>query len=76
MFFDRGAIKGTFTINFVTMLSSAYQITGVTYRGTLKITGGSAAYRKVRGTGTIAGSSADAVKTALAYKLKLTGVRR
>ena len=76
MFFDRGAIKGTFTINFVTMLSSAYQITGVTYRGRLTITGGTAAYRRVRGTGTVAGSSPDAVKTVLAYKLKLTGVRR
>jgi hypothetical protein len=76
MFFDRGTIKGTFTINFVTILSSTYQITGVTYRGTLKVTGGTAAYRKVRGTGTVAGSSPDAVRTALAYRLKLTGVRR
>jgi len=76
MFFKRGTLKGTFTINFVTMLSSVYQITGVIYRGTLKVTGGTAAYRRVRGTGTVAGSSPDAVKTVLAYKLKLTGVRR
>lgn len=75
MFFDRGAIKGTFKISFVTMLSASYQITGITYQGTLKITGGTAAYRKVRGTGTVSGSSPDAVKTMLAYKMKLTGVR-
>lgn len=76
LFFDRGTINGTFTISFVTSLSAAYQITGVTYQGTLKVTGGTAAYRKVRGTGTVAGSSPDAVTTTLAYKLKLTGVRR
>jgi hypothetical protein len=74
LFFDRGTIKGVFKISFVTTLSASYQITGVTYQGTLNITGGTAAYRKVRGTGTVTGSSPDAVKTTLAYKMKLTGV--
>jgi len=74
LFFDRGTIRGTFRIRFVTMLSAAYQITGVIYQGTLKITGGTAAYRRVRGTGTIAGTSPDAVRTDLAYRMKLTGV--
>lgn len=74
LFFDRGTIKGTFRIEFVTTLSAQYQITGVTYKGTLKVTGGTAAYRRVRGTGTVTGTSPDAVETALAYKLKLTGV--
>lgn len=76
LFFDRGTIKGTFRIEFVTMLSAQYQITGVIYKGTLKVRGGTAAYRRVRGTGTVTGTSPDAVKTALEYKLKLTGVPR
>lgn len=76
LFFDRGTIRGTFKISFVTTLSAQYQITGVTYQGTLKITGGTAAYRRVRGTGTVAGTSPDAVKTTLAYKMRLTGVPR
>jgi len=75
LFFDRGTIKGRFTISFVTTLSPTNQITGVTYEGTLRVTGGSAAYRRVRGTGTVTGSSPDAVQTTLAYKLKLTGIR-
>jgi hypothetical protein len=74
LFFDRGTIRGTFRIRFVTMLSAAYQITGVVYRGTLRITGGTAAYRRVRGTGTIVGTSPDAVRTSLSYRMKLTGV--
>jgi hypothetical protein len=74
LFFDRGTIKGTFTIGFVTTLSASYQITGVTYQGTLTITGGTAAFRRVRGTGTVTGSSPDAVKTTLEYKMKLRGV--
>lgn len=74
LFFDRGTIRGTFKIAFVTTLSAQYQITGVTYQGTLKITGGTAAYRRVRGTGTVTGTSPDAVKTTLAYRMKLSGV--
>jgi hypothetical protein len=74
LFFDRGTIRGRFRISFVTTLSAAYQITGVTYKGTLKVTGGTAAFRRVRGTGTVTGSSPDAVKTALEYRLKLRGV--
>jgi len=76
LFFDRGTIKGRFRISFVTTLSPANQITGVTYKGTLRITGGSAAYRRVRGTGTVTGESPDAVQTTLAYRLKLTGIPR
>jgi hypothetical protein len=74
LFFDRGTIRGRFTISFVTTLSASYRITAVTYKGTLKVTGGTAAFRRVRGTGSVAGSSADAVKTTLGYKMKLSGV--
>lgn len=75
MSFDRGTIKGTFSIAFVTMLAPAtYAITGVLYKGVLRITKGTGAYRKVRGTGTVTGASPDAARTMLTYALKLTGV--
>lgn len=74
MFFDRGSIHGTFTIAFVTTVDAALKITGVTYKGTLKVTGGSARNKRVRGTGTITGFSPDAVKTSLTEVLTLTGV--
>jgi hypothetical protein len=74
MFFDRGSIHGTFTISFVTTVDAALHITGVTYKGTLKVTGGSARNKRVRGTGTITGFSPDAVKTNLTEVLTLTGV--
>jgi hypothetical protein len=76
MSFDRGTIKGTFSIAFVTMLAPAtYAITGVLYKGVLKITKGTGAYRRVRGTGTVTGTSLDAVKTMLTYTLRLTGIQ-
>jgi uncharacterized membrane protein len=76
MSFDRGTIKGTFSIAFVTMLAPAtYAITGVLYKGVLRITKGTGAYRKVRGTGTVTGASLDAARTMLTYALRLTGVQ-
>jgi hypothetical protein len=76
MSFDRGTISGSFSIAFVTMLAPAtYAITGVLYKGVLSVTKGTGAYRRVRGTGTVTGSSPDAVRTTLTYKLKLTGTR-
>jgi hypothetical protein len=75
MFFDRGTISGTFAIGFVTTLAPAtYAITGVMYKGTLKVTDGTGSYRRVRGAGTVVGTSPDAVKTTLVYKLELTGL--
>ena len=74
MFFDRGSIHGTFTIAFVTTVDASLKITGVTYKGTLRVTGGSARNKRVRGTGTITGFSPDAVKTNLTEVLTLTGV--
>ncbi len=74
--FDRGTIRGTFSIAFVTMLAPVtYAITGVLYKGVLKITKGTGAYRKVRGTGTVTGTSPDAIRTTLTYALKLTGIQ-
>jgi hypothetical protein len=81
MFFDTGTIKGTFKISFVTTLglpippSTAYRITGVSYTGTLKVTGGTGAWRRLRGTGTIVGTSPDAKRTALTERLTLRGFR-
>jgi hypothetical protein len=75
MFFDRGTIAGTFTIAFVTSLDPATNaITGVTYKGMLKVRRGTGAYRNVRGSGTVEGFSPDAVKTHLTEKLRLTGL--
>jgi hypothetical protein len=75
MFFDHGTIGGTFSIGFVTTLAPAtYAITGVMYKGTLKVTAGTGSYRRARGAGTVVGTSPDAVKTTLVYKLGLTGV--
>jgi hypothetical protein len=76
MYFDRGTIKGTFSIAFVTVLAPAtYAITGVLYKGVLKVTEGTGAFRRVRGTGTVTGTSLDAVKTTLTYTLKLTAIQ-
>lgn len=74
MFFDRGTIRGRFTIRFVTTLNAQYRIVGVRYTGTLRVTGGTAAYRRVRGSGTITGVSADAVRTELRERLTLRGL--
>jgi hypothetical protein len=75
LFFNQGTISGTFTIGFVTTLAPAtYAITGVTYKGVLKVTKGTGKFRRVRGAGTVAGTSPDAVKTTLQYQLKLTGI--
>lgn len=76
IFFNRGAISGTFHIAYIATLGATDAITGVTYSGTLKITRGTAAYKKVRGTGTVTGASLDAASSRLTYKLKLSGLKR
>lgn len=81
MFFDTGTIKGTFNIAFVTTLgppvppSPLPTIAGVAYTGTLTVTGGTGAWRRIRGTGTIVGSSPDAKRTSLTETLTLSGFR-
>lgn len=80
MFFNEGTIYGTFTISFVTTLEPlateppSFAIRGVAYTGRLKVTRGSGRYRHVRGTGTLTGTSPDAVQTQLVEKLTLTGL--
>src|SRR5436305_7145542 len=81
MFFDTGTIKGTFKISFVTTLappvppSPLPTIAGVAYTGTLTVTGGTGAWRRIRGGGTLTGTSPDAKRTSLTETLKLTGFK-
>ena len=61
MFFDTGTIKGRFRISFVTTLAAAGRagplptIAGVVYTGTVSVTGGTGAWRRIRGSGTVTG---------------------
>ena len=81
MFFDTGTIKGTFKISFVTTLgppvapSPLPTIAGVVYTGTVSVTGGTGAWRRIRGSGTVTGTSPDAKVTSLTEKLTLRGFR-
>lgn len=75
LYFDEGTVSGILTINFVTTVGgSPPAITGVTYDGTLQVTGATGRYKHVRGTGTVTGFSPDAVKTQLDEVFTLTGV--
>lgn len=75
MAFKKGQIFGTFTINFVTTVGgNPPHITGVTYDGTVNITGGTGAYANVTGGGTVTGFSPDAVFTNLTENLTLNGI--
>jgi hypothetical protein len=75
MYFEDGSLTGTFTIGFVTTVGgNPLHITGVTYNGTVEVTGGTGDYRRVRGGGTVTGFSPDAVDTQLTEKLSLTGL--
>ena len=74
MYFGHGTLTGTFTINFVTTICcSPPRINGVTYNGTVQVTGGTGAYYRVRGAGTVTGFSPDAKRTQLTEQLALTG---
>jgi hypothetical protein len=75
MKFKKGSLLGTFTINFVTTVGgNPLHITGVTYDGTVTVTGGTGAYAGVTGGGTVTGFSPDAVFTNLTENLTLNGV--
>jgi hypothetical protein len=80
MFFDEGTLYGTFSISFVTTLEPlmtdppSFAIRGVAYTGTLRVTRGSGRYAHVRGSGTLTGTSPDAVQTQLDEHLTLTGL--
>jgi hypothetical protein len=46
----------------------------VNYTGTLKVRFGTGKFKKVKGSGTLTGISPDLVKSALRYKLRLSGL--
>jgi hypothetical protein len=81
MFFDTGTIKGRFRIAFVTTLAAPVPpatlptITHVAYTGTATVTGGTGAWRRIRGSGTVTGESPDAKVTSLTETLTLRGFR-
>lgn len=50
-------------------------IAGVVYTGTVSVTGGTGAWRRIRGSGTVTGTSPDAKVTSLTEKLTLRGFR-
>ena len=81
MFFDTGTIKGTFKISFVTTLAPPVPpatlptIAGVVYTGTVAVTGGTGAWRRIRGSGTVTGTSPDAKRTALTETMTLRGFK-
>jgi hypothetical protein len=81
MYFFNGTIRGTFKISFVTTIglpippSTAYRIVGVAYTGTLRVNGGTGAFKRLRGTGKITGTSPDARRTSLNEALTLNGFR-
>jgi hypothetical protein len=65
LFFNTGTLRGTYRTAFTVANKT------VTYAGTLKISSGTGAFQGVTGTGTITGTSTDAVHTALTDKLTL-----
>ena len=81
MFFDTGTIKGRFNIAFVTTLAPPVApatlptIAGVVYTGTVTVTGGTGAWRRIRGSGTVTGTSPDAKVTSLTETLTLRGFK-
>lgn len=66
-FFDNGKLSGTFFIAF-TVNPTTFAIT---YNGRIEVDGGSGLYRNVRGTGTLTGGSADAIKSTITEVLTL-----
>jgi hypothetical protein len=68
--YDLGTVHGTSTMTF-----AATTPTNITYDGTVKYTGGTGAYRKVRGAGTITCTSTDGgAHKACKVNSKLTGL--
>ena len=65
LFFNTGTLRGTYKMGF-TVVNKV-----ITYDGTLKISSGTGAFSGVTGTGTITGTSNDAVKSAITEKLTL-----
>jgi len=66
LFLNEGALRGTYKTTFAVAGGK------VTYTGTMKITSGTGAFARVKGSGTITGTSTDGVTGALTEKLALT----
>lgn len=65
LFFNTGTLRGTYKMSF-TVVNKV-----INYDGTLKISSGTGAFAGVTGSGTITGTSTDAVKSAITEKLTL-----
>jgi hypothetical protein len=65
LFFNTGTLRGTYKTSFTVANKT------VTYTGTLKTSSGTGDFKGVTATGTISGSSSDAVHSALTDKLTL-----
>jgi hypothetical protein len=65
LFFSTGTLRGTYRTSFTVADKT------VTYDGTLKISSGTGAWQGVTGTGTVTGTSTDAVHSRLTDKLAL-----
>jgi hypothetical protein len=65
LFFNTGTLRGTYTMAFSVANKT------ITYDGTLKISSGTGELAGVTGTGTIAGTSSDAVRSALTEAMTL-----
>jgi hypothetical protein len=65
LFFNTGTLRGTYKMSF-TVVNKA-----ITYDGTLKISSGTGEFTGVTGTGTIKGTSPDAVNSTITEKLTL-----
>ena len=68
MYFETGTLYGHFTISYVTNPTTL----AVTYNGTLQIEGGTGKYKTYRGSGTLTGTSPDAIRTAVTETITLT----
>jgi hypothetical protein len=66
LFLDTGTVRGSYRTEFTVQPGAAK------YDGTMRISSGTGAYKGVKGTGTITGSSANAITTSLTEKLALT----
>ena len=65
LFFSTGTLRGTYKTSFTVANKT------ITYDGTVKISSGTGAFKGVTGTGTITGTSTDAVHSRLTDKLSL-----
>jgi hypothetical protein len=66
LFYNTGTLRGTFKMAFTVANKLA------TYTGTLKISSGTGEFAGVKGSGTIAGTSTDGVRSTIREKLTLT----